>query len=157
MSNARACEIREASLVDVPAIARLTAEFAQYMLGRGEATELRLNGDALERDGFGPAPAFQGLVAEMAGSVVGYLLFHEGYDSDGACRVMFVADLFVTREVRRYGVGAALMHHVSRIAGRRGAKQLVWTVDHHNTEAQQFYERIGGQFVHGLCLMCLDI
>src|SRR5579862_2942020 len=34
------------------------------------------------RDGFGPHPAFFGLVAEVDGSVEGYLLNHHGYDTD---------------------------------------------------------------------------
>ena len=92
--------IREARRADVPAIARLAAEFAQYLRGLGDTTELRLDADALDRDGFGPEPAFGGLVAEMAGAVIGYLLYHDGYDTDTACRILMVADLFVTQSVR---------------------------------------------------------
>lgn len=157
MSDTREYEIREARLADVPAIARLAAEFAQNMRALGDATDLRLDADALERDGFGPRPAFQGLVAEMGGAVVGYLLYHDGYDTDAACRLLFVVDLFITQTFRQHGVGAELMREASEIARGRGAKQVVWTVDQHNTQAQQFYQRIGGQFVQGLRLMCLDV
>jgi hypothetical protein len=87
--------IRKARLADVPAIACLAAESPQYLRGLGDTIEFRLNADALERDGFGPEPAFGGVVAEMAGSVVGYLLYHDGYDTDAACRPLMVADLFV--------------------------------------------------------------
>src|SRR6266403_1139643 len=108
--------IREARLADVPTIAALAAEFAQYLRGLGDTTEFRLDADALERDGFGPEPAFRGLVAEMAGAVVGYLLYHDGYDPDAACRVLFVADLFVTQVVRGHGAGAALIREASAVA-----------------------------------------
>ena len=50
--------IRKANLADVSAIACLAAEFAQYLRGLGDTTEFRLNAGALERDGFGPDPAF---------------------------------------------------------------------------------------------------
>jgi GNAT superfamily N-acetyltransferase len=149
--------IRKARLADVPAIACLAAEFAQYLRGLGDTIEFRLNADALERDGFGPEPAFGGVVAEMAGSVVGYLLCHDGYDTDAACRVLMVADLFVTQAVRGRDAGTALMREAREIAVRRGAKQFVWTVYEHNTEALRFYERIGGRHVQDLRLMCLDV
>jgi GNAT superfamily N-acetyltransferase len=149
--------IRKMSLADVPAIAGLAAEFAQYLRGLGDTTEFRLNADALERDGFGPEPAFGGVVAEMAGVVVGYLLYHDGYDTDAAYRLLVVADLFVTQAARGRGAGAVLMREARQIAVRRGAKRLVWTVYKHNIEALRFYERIGGRYAHDLCLMFLDV
>jgi GNAT superfamily N-acetyltransferase len=149
--------IREARLTDVPAIARLAAEFAQYLRGLGDPTEFRLDADALERDGFGPEPAFGGVVADMAGTVIGYLLYHDGYDTDAARRVLMVADLFVTQSVRGRGAGAALMREARAVAKGRGARQLVWTVYRHNKEALGFYERIGGRYMQDLRLMCLDL
>lgn len=150
-------EIRKASLADVPAIAALAAEFAQYLRGLGDTTEFRLNADALERDGFGPQPAFEGVVAEMAGVIAGYLLYHNGYDTDAACRLLVVADLFVTQAVRGHGVGLALMREATKIAMNRGAKRLVWTVYQDNTEALRFYEHIGGRYALDLRLMFLDV
>lgn len=149
--------IRKASLADVPAIARLAAEFAQYLRGLGDTTEFRLNADALERDGFGPEPAFEGVVAEMAGVVVGYLLYHDGYDTDAACRLLVVADLFLTQASRGREVGAALMRKAREIAVSRGATRLVWTVYEHNTEALRFYERIGARYAQDVRLMFLDV
>ena len=148
---------RKASLADVPAIASLAAEFAQYLRGLGDTTEFRLNVDALERDGFGPEPAFGGMIAEMAGRVVGYLLYHDGYDTDAAYRLLVVADLFVTQAARGRGAGMALMREARKIAVRRGAKRLVWTVYQHNTDALRFYERIGGRHEQNLRLMFLDV
>jgi len=149
--------IREATRADVPAMALLAAEFAGYMRALGDTSDFRLDASTLERDGFGPSPAFGALVAEIEGAVVGYLLHHDGYDSDAACRVMFVADLFVTRTVRGRGVGAALMREVAAVAARRGAKEIVWTVDRRNAEALRFYEHIGGRYVEDLHLMRQDV
>src|SRR5690349_12537076 len=149
--------IRKANLADVPAIACLAAEFAQYLRGLGDSSEFRLNADALERDGFGPEPAFGGVVAEMAGVIVGYLLYHDGYDTDAACRLLVVADLFVTQAARGRGAGAVLMREAKKIAVSRGAKRLVWTVYQDNTEAFRFYERIGGRYEQNLRLMFLDV
>jgi len=149
--------IRPARLGDVPAIAGLAAEFAGYMRGLGDKTESHLDAEALERDGFGPTPAFAGFVAEIMNEVVGYVLFHDGYDTDAAHRVVFVADLMVTQTMRKKGVGAALMREVTSVALGRRAKQLVWTVDRRNAEAIRFYESVGGRLVNNLYLMCLDL
>ena len=157
MSNAHEYVVRRMQRADVLAIARLAAEFAQYMRELGDTTELQLDAAALDRDGFGSRPAFDGLVAEMEDAVVGYLLYHDGYDTDAASRLLFVVDLFVRQDVRRHGIGEALIREVSKIAKEREAKQLVWTVDRHNMVGLQFYKRLGGQVVDWLHLMCLDV
>lgn len=141
---------------DVPTVARLAAEFAQFMRDLGDTTAFRLDAAAIERDGFGLDPAFAGLVALEGGRVAGYLLHHDGYDSDAARRVLFVADLFVQATARGRGLGAALMLEAGRIASMRGAAQLVWTVDTRNVAARRFYERIGGEVVEAVHLMSMD-
>lgn len=157
MISSTDCLVRDARLTDVPAIAALAQEFAQYMCGLGDLTEFRLNAGALERDGFGSDPAFNGLVVEVAGEVVGYLLYHGGYDTDAACRLLVVADLFVTESVRGHGVGAALMQQARSVAASRGATQVVWTVYRLNELAKGFYERIGGQYIEDLDQMYLNV
>ncbi|TAK15004.1 MAG: GNAT family N-acetyltransferase [Acidobacteria bacterium] len=157
MTSSTACQIREARRDDVPAIASLVEEFARYMRDLGDTTGLRLDAAALERDGFGPDPAFRGLVAESSGSVAGFLLYHAGYDTDAAARLLFVVDLYVTESARGLGIGAALMAAARTVAARSGARQIVWTIDRRNTQARRFYERIGARDVEGLDLMCLDV
>ena len=93
----------------------------------------------------------------MAGVVIGYLLYHDGYEPDAACRLLVVADLFVTQTARGRGAGAVLMGAAKEIAVSRGAKRLVWTVYRHNTEALRFYELIGGRYAQDLRLMFLDV
>jgi len=148
--------LREAHRDDVPAIAALAAEFARHMRELGDASPLRLDAAALERDGFGPDPAFSGLVAEQDGRVAGYLLHHPGYDTDAACRLLFVVDLFVSPPARGQGIGAALIAAAREVARRARAAQLVWTVDRRNAQALKFYEGLGADRLEGLALMCLD-
>lgn len=151
------CLIREARRHDVPAVAALIEEFALYMRDLGDATELRLDAKTLARDGFGTEPAFRGLVAEVSGEVVGFLLHHAGYDTDAACRLRFVVDLYVTKTARRRGVATALMNEVREIAAADGAAQVVWTVDRRNALAGRFYEGIGARYIEGLALMYLGV
>lgn len=149
--------LRTARRSDIPAMAALIEEFAQYMRELGDTTELRLNAETLERDGFGNDPAFYGIVADESGEIVGFLLYHAGYDTDAACRLLFIVDLYVTSSRRDQGMGAALMNEARRIAAESGAKQMVWTVDKRNTAGKRFYERIGAHYVDQLDLMYLDV
>lgn len=149
--------VRNAQIDDVDAIAALVEDFAKYMRELGDTSPLQLNALVLKRDGFGEDPAFDGLVAELDGVLVGYLLYHQGYDTDAACRLLFVVDLFVAQVARGMGCGMALMDRASAIARAKGVCQLVWTVDRRNLEALKFYTHIGGQHVHELDLMCMDV
>jgi len=149
--------IRPARREDVGAIASLAGQFAEYMRELGDTSSVQLNAAALERDGFGADPAFQGLVAEVAGDVVGYLLHHSGYDTDQACRLLFVVDLYVARPARSKGVGAALMEEARLVAAKAAARQIVWTVDRRNKGALRFYMGLGAVHVDELALMCIDV
>ncbi len=157
MSSFPEWRIREARREDVPAIALLTEEFAAYLSELGDTSAFRLDAEALARDGFGPDPAFRGLVAERSGEVVGFLLHHPGYDTDRACRLLFVVDLYVTAAERGRGIGSALMEEARKVARTGGAKQMVWTVYRHNALGRRFYEGIGAHGVDDLNLMCWDV
>ena len=157
MTSCTECLIREAGCHDVPAMAALIEEFARYMRDLGDTTELRLDAEALERDGFGTDPAFRGLIAEVSGEVVGFLLHHAGYDTDAACRLLFVVDLYVTESARGRGIGAALMNEARKVGAGGGARQMIWTVDRRNALARRFYEGLGARYVEELDLMYLDV
>ncbi|MCI0387158.1 MAG: hypothetical protein MOB07_00070 [Acidobacteria bacterium] len=74
--------IRAASADDAEAVGRLAQQFADYLRSLGDTTDFKLNAQTYLRDGFGANPAFSGLVAELDGNIVGYLLYHSGYDTD---------------------------------------------------------------------------
>ena len=78
--------IRPALASDAQSIGNLARQFASYLSELGDLTDFKLTANAYLRDGFGTKPAFAGLVAEDQGKVIGYLLYHFGYDSDRANR-----------------------------------------------------------------------
>src|SRR5215813_13326382 len=108
--------IRPALAGDAQSVGRLAGDFADYLRSLGDPTEFKLTAEAYLRDGFGPSPAFSGLAAEETGRVIGYLLYHFGYDSDRAARNLHIADLYVDRPARKRGVGKALMVRAASIA-----------------------------------------
>ena len=121
-------KIRPALASDAPAVGALAQQFAGYLRDLGDPSDFNLTAVTYLRDGFGPHPAFSGIVAEDNDLVVGYLLYHFGYDSDAAARTFHVADLYVEAATRRRGIGRALMAEAAGIARTAGAKELVWSV-----------------------------
>ncbi len=147
--------IRPAVASDAQSIGTLARQFADYLRSLGDLTEFKLTAETYLRDGFGPIPAFAGLVAEDHGQVFGYLLYHFGYDSDRAARNLHIADLYVDQSARRQGVGKALMSHAARIARENRAEELIWSVYPANILAATFYEKLGAQRIADVFFMKL--
>jgi ribosomal protein S18 acetylase RimI-like enzyme len=149
--------IRAATHEDAEVIGELSVEAAGYYRALGDTTPLAFDAEAYLRDGFGPDPAFAGLVAEREGEIVGYLLYHPGYNIDHAARVLHVIDLYVREGHRQRGIGRALMGEAARICRQYGGEQLTWTVWTPNRPATAFYERLGAWTCHKLRIMELDV
>ncbi len=132
--------IRPALASDAQSIGNLARQFASYLRELGDLSDFKLTANAYLRDGFGTKPVFAGLVAEDLGKVIGYLLYHFGYDSDRAARNMHVVDLYIDRAARNQGVGKALMARAASIAREASAEEMIWSVYQSNTIAATFYE-----------------
>lgn len=146
--------IRAAELNDAAAVAQLMAESAAYLRALGDdSTDFNFTAETYRRDGFGPNPAFFGLVAVDGGEVVGHLLYHFGYDTDRALRLLHVVDLMVRAGSRNQGIGKALMHRAADLAREAGASELVWAVYKPNHLAARFYEDLGAAYVEDLFFM----
>ena len=148
--------VRPAAPADAAAVGDLAQQFAGYLRTLGDVTDFKLTADAYLRDGFGSKPAFAGLIAELDGNIIGYLLYHFGYDSDRAARNLHVVDLYVSLEARKRGAGRALMTEAAKMAREGGAQELVWSVYHANALAAAFYERLGAQRIADVFFMKLS-
>jgi len=145
--------IRAASAEDAQSVGKLAQQFADYLRSLGDTTDFKLNAQAYLRDGFGTNPAFSGLVAEQDDDIVGYLLYHFGYDTDNAMRILHVVDLYVDKSVRRQGVGKALMSAAAKLSRDAGGMQLFWSVYVNNKMAASFYESLGARHTKDLLFM----
>jgi ribosomal protein S18 acetylase RimI-like enzyme len=100
--------------------------------------------DALREAGFGPHPAFVGLLAEADDGLVGVALFSPLFSTVRGAAGIYVSDLWVAEAWRGRRLGAHLL------AGARdegaalwGARFLRLGVGHDNARARAFYERLG--------------
>lgn len=149
--------VRPSAAGDAEAVGRLAGEFAEYLRALGDESELKFDAGAYLRDGFGQDPAFYGLVAECDGEVIGYLLYHRGYDADYAARTLHVVDLYVGEAWRGRGAGRALMERAGLVCRSLGGTQLFWSVYAPNKAALRFYERLGARLTRDLLFMRLDV
>jgi ribosomal protein S18 acetylase RimI-like enzyme len=88
-------------------------------------------------------PRVRVLVAEVDGKVVGYVMFHDSYDTANAARGLYLNDIIVEESVRGHGVARALMAAVMREAKRQGDVFVWWVAKPTNARALAFYKRLG--------------
>jgi GNAT superfamily N-acetyltransferase len=134
-------QIRRAAETDVPnilAMIRALAEYENAAPGAVTATETQLR-ESL----FGTAPGAEALIASVGEEVAGFALFFHNFSTWRGRRGMFLEDLFVWPQMRRRGVGKALLCEVSRIAVERGCPRLDWMVLDWNQPAIEFYKSLG--------------
>lgn len=131
--------IRKAGPADAALVARLVEELNQH---QGEPTG-HVTEAAVRRDGFGAAPEFTVLLAELDGAVAGYALYHPSWSTEIGERGFYIYDLYVREDARGHGVGRALMTSVAAAAEAEGRSFLWWCSKPWNREAQAFYAGLG--------------
>jgi GNAT superfamily N-acetyltransferase len=78
-------------------------------------------------------------VAEIEQQIVGFALFYTNYSTwKGKC--LYLEDLFVLPEFRRYKIGGQLFDTVVKEAQRRKVRRMDWQVLDWNETAIQFYK-----------------
>ncbi|HUS27708.1 MAG TPA: GNAT family N-acetyltransferase [Kofleriaceae bacterium] len=94
---------------------------------------------------FGVKPAAEVLIAERAGTPVGFALFFPSYSTFLAKPGLYLEDLFVRPAERGKGVGGALMAALARIAVQRNYGRFEWSVLDWNEPALKFYASLGAK------------
>lgn len=130
--------VRLAAEADVPAVHALLCELAAFERGEVRATEADLR-----RDGFGPRPLFEVLLAETSGVAAGMLIFFPIYSSWQGRPGVMIHDLFVRAAERGHGVGQALVKELARLAVARGCCRMEVNVLEWNGRARAFYSKLG--------------
>lgn len=105
--------------------------------------KVELDVATLQRDGFGPNPAYTAFVAEAEGAIVGFSLSYVRY-STWRGRVCFVEDLFVKEEWRGRGLGKQLLDVQMDRARMEGMKYSCLQVLDWNEPAIRFYKQYPG-------------
>ena len=134
--------VREATSDDVPAIALLIREFAEFekLSQWCEVTETDLR-EAI----FGEQSFVRALVAMDGNRYVGYALFFPVFKSFRGERSIFLEDLYVTPDLRGQGLGFVMLRRVARYAKENGFERLDWQALKWNEAAINFYKNLGAE------------
>lgn len=136
--------IRKATRADIPQILAFIRALAEY---EHLSEAVTLTAADLERDGFGPRPFFECLLAEQDGQPAGYALYFFNYSTFHGRPGIYLEDLFVRPELRGKGIGKALLCQVAAVVRENRCGRFEWSVLDWNKPAIDFYRSVGGQFL----------
>lgn len=108
-----------------------------------ELHKLKSTVDDIRRFGFGEAPAFETLIAEIDGRFAGCCLYFPSFSTWIGRPGVYVQDFYVADEFRGQGVGERMLQRLAAVTRKRGGCYIRLAVDIENYRAQAFYTRVG--------------
>ncbi len=148
-----ALSIREAIPTDLPLIAALIRELAEY---EKLAHEVRFEEATLGAYLFGPRPMAEVAIGEVNGVAQGFALFFHNFSTFEGRPGIYLEDLFVRPEARGVGLGKALLAHLAALAIERDCARLEWWVLDWNTPSIGFYKSLGAKPMDEWTVMRVD-
>ena len=145
--------IRPASPADLPLIAQLIRDLAEY---ERLADEVRFDEAVLGQKLFGPRPYAEVLIGELDGTPQGFALFFHNFSTFEGRPGIYLEDLFVRLEARGSGLGKALLAELAELAVERDCARLEWSVLDWNEPAIGFYRKLGARLMDEWTVMRVD-
>ncbi|HKP62291.1 MAG TPA: GNAT family N-acetyltransferase [Polyangiales bacterium] len=135
-------QIRLATVHDASLILRFIHALAAY---ERQPEAVKVDEDVLRAQLSEAQPPFECLIAEVDGAPSGFALFFTSYSTWLGKRGIWLEDLFVLPEVRRLGLGTALLRRLGELAAERDCGRLEWSVLDWNQPAIDFYASLGAR------------
>ena len=139
-----AFSIRPAVKDDVKPLAQLIEDVEVYY-GASDIQPLDERVTQVSEALFSNPPLSYALLAvDQAGTIVGLAAYSFLWPASGSTHSIFLKELYVAQDLRRAGVGTALMGALQDIvASRPGCSRLEWMTDAPNEGARAFYREMG--------------
>ena len=136
--------IRPAAPGDEPELLRLIHALAVY-----EKLEHMAVGtpELMRKALFGPRPACEAVLCEVAGRAVGFALYFITFSTFLCKPGLYLEDLFVEPEQRGKGLGKALLKHLASLCVERDYGRFEWRVLDWNEPSIRFYESLGAKIL----------
>lgn len=130
--------VRHAVPDDAEALVGLIGQLAAH-----HGDHATTDADRLRADLFASPPWATALVAEEAGTLIGYALLVRLYRGQDAARALDLHHLFVAPEARHAGIGRTLVQAARAEADAQGCARLLVGTHPGNHRAQSFYRSLG--------------
>jgi ribosomal protein S18 acetylase RimI-like enzyme len=144
--------IREAGTNDYPRVMELARALARHVQDPGPGG----SADEVLATAGGSHPWFECLVAEVNGSIVGFVSFCRRFELHLLRRSLWIGDLFTAKDARSQGIGHALLAAVAMRGLALGCDSIVLEVWRHNSLALAFYERLGAHRTDDCVILSLE-
>ncbi len=145
--------IRPATSADLPLIAQLIRDLAEYEKLAGE---VHFNETTLGKNLFGARPYGEVVIGELDRKPQGFALFFHNFSTFEGKPGIYLEDLFVRPEARGSGLGKALLSHLAALCVERDCARFEWCVLDWNDPAIGFYKKLGARLVDGWTVMRVD-
>lgn len=122
-------------------VAELSRELAAHVLDPDPGSNVTL----LSKCGFGTRPWFECLVALVGTRIVGFATYSRICEVHTRDKRLWLGDLFVRPEVRRHGVGRALMAALRHRAAELGCTGITLELARGNDAGRSFYHKLGAE------------
>ena len=146
-------KIREAELADLETILIFIAQKSEF---DGAKKLLAATTDKLQQALFSESPLVRVVLAEVAGTAVGFAMFYATYSSLLTQPCLWLDDLFVQAPARGIGIGTALLKHLAQIAESTNCGRIEWTVNAKNAAGIAFYEKQGARILENIRVCRID-
>ncbi len=130
--------MRDGRSGDIPAVLKLIRQ-----LEKGSGREVTVSEATLANGLLDPSGAAHLLVVEENEEILGYAIWNHSYSSRLGKHRIYMADLCVSENSRRRGVGKALVCHLKSMCEKNGYERLEWKTQRDNVSARDFYKSLG--------------
>jgi ribosomal protein S18 acetylase RimI-like enzyme len=132
-------KVRSARPEDLAEIARLFDAYRGFYRQQSD----RVAAERFLRERFARGDSHVFVAERASGGLAGFTQLYPSLSSVSLARIFVLNDLFVDPDVRRSGVGRALLEAAHDFAKRQGVVRVTLETARDNTSAQRLYEALG--------------
>jgi GNAT superfamily N-acetyltransferase len=133
-------QINKATQKDIPLIVWFIKQLAEYEKLSHEAV---MTEELLRENLFGKRAVAEVLLGYYGDQPVAFAVFLHNFSTFLGKAGLYLEDLFVIPEMRRKGIGRAMLAHLAGIARERNCGRFEWAVLDWNKPAIDFYKKLG--------------
>lgn len=135
--------VRAVARKGIPKVVKLARKLAEHV----NDPDPKLTTEIVEELAFGETRWFEALVVEHNREIVGFAAFTQSFELHTNSKTLLVSDLFVCDQIRKSGVGQALLEALQRVANDRKCGVIRFEVWQENEQARAFYAKHDAQAV----------